>query len=190
MTGPAEEHRHPAAKRQRTNNQRDMTNEENFQGGDRRGQSAVGGELRLDVSSCLTQAEADILSVITEAVKLSKLQTVVRVAGGWVRDKLLGLEVRVIWLESCVFSNKLFEPVEFGTTPYTDPSFIWTASASCILALVVPQSSSESTAGLHRGAGLTSKGYVTSCLPVLMELTFGRKLPRGRTATGTSIHYY
>lgn len=60
----------------------------------RRGESVVGGTLRLDISSCLKPAEAEILGMMLEAVKLSKSGTVVRVAGGWVRDKLLGLEVR------------------------------------------------------------------------------------------------
>lgn len=60
----------------------------------RRGESVVGGTLRLSIASCLTPIEAEILDTMLEAVKLSKSGTVVRVAGGWVRDKLLGLEVR------------------------------------------------------------------------------------------------
>ncbi|CAM9980247.1 unnamed protein product, partial [Hapterophycus canaliculatus] len=60
--------------------------------GGRRGQSAAGGTLRLDIVSCLQPIEADMFSMMLEAVKLSKSGTVVRVAGGWVRDKLLGLE--------------------------------------------------------------------------------------------------
>lgn len=60
----------------------------------RRGESVVGGTLRLNVASCLKPIEAEILDTMLEAVKLSKSGTVVRVAGGWVRDKLLGLEVR------------------------------------------------------------------------------------------------
>lgn len=63
--------------------------------GGRRGQSAAGGTLRLDIVSCLQPIEAEMFSMMLEAVKLSKSGTVVRVAGGWVRDKLLGLEVRV-----------------------------------------------------------------------------------------------
>lgn len=62
--------------------------------GGRRGESAVGGTLRLDIASCLQPIEAEMFSLMLEAVKLSKSGTVVRVAGGWVRDKLLGLEVR------------------------------------------------------------------------------------------------
>lgn len=60
----------------------------------RQGQSGVGGDLRLDVASILNRTEADILGIMIEAVNLSKAKTVVRVAGGWVRDKLLGLEVK------------------------------------------------------------------------------------------------
>lgn len=55
--------------------------------------SGAGGDLRLDVASSLNRTETDILGMMIEAVKLSKAKTVVRVAGGWVRDKLLGLEV-------------------------------------------------------------------------------------------------
>eukprot|EP00903_Cladosiphon_okamuranus_P016856 g15544.t1 len=58
----------------------------------RRGESVVGGTLRLNIASCLTPIEAEILDTMLEAVKLSKSGTIVRVAGGWVRDKLLGLE--------------------------------------------------------------------------------------------------
>eukprot|EP00752_Nemacystus_decipiens_P004071 g3726.t1 len=57
-----------------------------------RGQIAVGGSLRLNIASCLKPFEAEILDTMLEAVKLSNSGTVVRVAGGWVRDKLLGLE--------------------------------------------------------------------------------------------------
>lgn len=64
--------------------------------GGRGGESAVGGTLRLNVWSCLKPTEAEILGMMLEAVKLSKSGTVVRVAGGWVRDKLLGLEVRAV----------------------------------------------------------------------------------------------
>eukprot|EP00904_Undaria_pinnatifida_P010376 jgi/Undpi1/6469/HiC_scaffold_20.g08948.m1 len=52
----------------------------------------AGGDLRLDVASSLNRTETDILGMMVEAAKLSKRNTVVRVAGGWVRDKLLGLE--------------------------------------------------------------------------------------------------
>ncbi|CAM9325472.1 unnamed protein product [Discosporangium mesarthrocarpum] len=45
-----------------------------------------------NVSLSLTAAEADILAVMLEAVEASGKQTIVRVAGGWVRDKHLGLE--------------------------------------------------------------------------------------------------
>ena len=62
-------------------------------GGGRQGQSGAGSDLRLDVASNLNRTEADILGIMIEAVNLSKAKTVVRVAGGWVRDKLLGLEV-------------------------------------------------------------------------------------------------
>lgn len=55
--------------------------------------SGAGGDLRLDVASSLNRTETDILGMMVEAAKLSKRNTVVRVAGGWVRDKLLGLEV-------------------------------------------------------------------------------------------------
>ncbi|CAM9641777.1 unnamed protein product [Ectocarpus fasciculatus] len=58
----------------------------------RRGESAVGGTLKMNIVSCLKPNEADILAMLLEAVKHSKTGTVVRVAGGWVRDKLLGLE--------------------------------------------------------------------------------------------------
>lgn len=59
----------------------------------RAGQSGIGGELRLDVASRLTKNEADIFSLMLDAMEMSTSKTVVRVAGGWVRDKLLGLEV-------------------------------------------------------------------------------------------------
>lgn len=64
-----------------------------LQRGGRGGRSAVGDTLRLNILSCLKPTEAKILGMMLEAVKLSKSGTVVRVAGGWVRDKLLGLEV-------------------------------------------------------------------------------------------------
>lgn len=64
-----------------------------FENSSRRGHSGVGGELRLDVSGSLNPTEAAVLHAMAEAVKLSQSKTVVRVAGGWVRDKLLGLEV-------------------------------------------------------------------------------------------------
>lgn len=59
----------------------------------RNGQSGFGGELRLDVASYLTKIEKDIFGILLQAAKSAKSGTVVRVAGGWVRDKLLGLEV-------------------------------------------------------------------------------------------------
>lgn len=65
-------------------------------GDGRRGQSAVGGDLRLDILSSLKGTEAEILGIMMKAVKQSESKTVVRVAGGWVRDKLLGLEVRSV----------------------------------------------------------------------------------------------
>ncbi|CAM9318063.1 unnamed protein product [Ectocarpus sp. 12 AP-2014] len=58
----------------------------------RRGESTAGGALKMNIVSCLKPNEADILAMLLEAVKYSKTGTVVRVAGGWVRDKLLGLE--------------------------------------------------------------------------------------------------
>lgn len=67
-------------------------------GGGRQGQSVAGGHLRLDVASSLNRTEAGILGLMIEAVNLSKAKTVVRVAGGWVRDKLLGLEVTCNYL--------------------------------------------------------------------------------------------
>lgn len=60
----------------------------------RGGRSSAGDTLRLNVLSSLKPTEAEILRMMLEAVNLSKSGTVVRVAGGWVRDKLLGLEVR------------------------------------------------------------------------------------------------
>lgn len=48
----------------------------------------------MSIAESLTPTEAELLGTMLEAVKLSKSGTVVRVAGGWVRDKLLGLEVR------------------------------------------------------------------------------------------------
>ena len=79
----------------------------------RRGESVVGGTLRLNIASCLQPIEAEILDTLLEAVKLSKSGTVVRVAGGWVRDKLLGLEVREHGPDHVVFSriNQLFARV-------------------------------------------------------------------------------
>lgn len=65
-----------------------------LQRGSRGGGSAVGDTLRMNVLSRLNPTEAEIMGIMLEAVKLSKSGTVVRVAGGWVRDKLLGLEVR------------------------------------------------------------------------------------------------
>lgn len=61
--------------------------------GYRGGKSGVGGDLQLDVQSHLNELETQVLALMSEAVNLSKSCTVVRVAGGWVRDKLLGLEV-------------------------------------------------------------------------------------------------
>lgn len=55
--------------------------------------SGVAGGLQLDVQSHLNKLEGEVLALMSEAVKLSNSCTVVRVAGGWVRDKLLGLEV-------------------------------------------------------------------------------------------------
>lgn len=60
----------------------------------RQGRSTPEGDLRLNVSSCLTKNEAEIFGVMLEAVHMSNAGTVVRVAGGWVRDKLLGLQVK------------------------------------------------------------------------------------------------
>lgn len=101
---------HPPVKRQRTFKTQEMamstsgdhTGAQLFQRGSRRGQSLAGGQLRLNVSSCLSQTEAEILGVLIGAVKLSKSRTVVRVAGGWVRDKLLGLEVKCKLIFKCV----------------------------------------------------------------------------------------
>ncbi|CAM9687420.1 unnamed protein product, partial [Sphacelaria rigidula] len=52
----------------------------------------------------LTQNEAEIFGVMLEAVHMSKAGTVVRVAGGWVRDKLLGLQVKFKTNLSCALS--------------------------------------------------------------------------------------
>lgn len=65
-----------------------------LQRGGRGGRSAAGDTLRLNVLTSLKPTEAEILGMMLEAVNISKSGTVVRVAGGWVRDKLLGLEVR------------------------------------------------------------------------------------------------
>lgn len=47
----------------------------------------------LDVASSLTPTEAQVLDCMIKAVKHADSKTVVRIAGGWVRDKLLGLQV-------------------------------------------------------------------------------------------------
>lgn len=57
------------------------------------GQRVDKRELRLDITNVLNENEADILALMLGAVKMSESETVVRIAGGWVRDKLLGLQV-------------------------------------------------------------------------------------------------
>lgn len=47
----------------------------------------------LDVASSLTPTEAQVLGCMIKAVKHAKSNMVVRIVGGWVRDKLLGLPV-------------------------------------------------------------------------------------------------
>lgn len=77
----------------------------------RRGTRRVQGDLNLDISSSLSEAEAAIFDLLLSAVKRSKCQTVVRVAGGWVRDKLLGLQVtrpRVVSSHSSLSRSMLF----------------------------------------------------------------------------------
>lgn len=66
------------------------------------GRSSVGGDLQLDVQSHLNKREGEVLALMSEAVKLSNSCTVVRVAGGWVRDKLLGLEVSTSYNSSII----------------------------------------------------------------------------------------
>ncbi|CAM9563358.1 unnamed protein product [Hapterophycus canaliculatus] len=49
-----------------------------------------GGHLRTDVKIHLTQAEEKLFQTLLEMVKHEKMGTTLRVAGGWVRDKLVG----------------------------------------------------------------------------------------------------
>lgn len=49
--------------------------------------------LQTDITSRLDDIEAALFKVLLGAAELSKSGTVVRVAGGWVRDKLLGQKV-------------------------------------------------------------------------------------------------
>ncbi|CAN0438056.1 unnamed protein product [Ascophyllum nodosum] len=46
----------------------------------------------MEISSNLTPTESQVLGLMMNAVKHARSKTVVRVAGGWVRDKLLGLQ--------------------------------------------------------------------------------------------------
>lgn len=71
------------------------------------GRSGVVDDLQLDVQSHLNERESEVLSLMTDAVKLSNSCTVVRVAGGWVRDKLLGLEVSTCYSSSTCSSDQL-----------------------------------------------------------------------------------
>lgn len=58
-----------------------------------RGDNSVGVDLNIDVASSLDETEASVIKLMLDAVGLSKSETIVRIAGGWVRDKLLGLQV-------------------------------------------------------------------------------------------------
>ncbi|CAM9294232.1 unnamed protein product, partial [Laminaria digitata] len=51
-----------------------------------------GGHLRTDVKVKLTKAESKLFATLLEMVKQEKMGTTLRVAGGWVRDKLVGQE--------------------------------------------------------------------------------------------------
>ena len=44
----------------------------------------------------LTQQEYDLFQWIKDFVQLNNINTTVRVAGGWVRDKLLGIDSKDI----------------------------------------------------------------------------------------------
>ncbi len=48
--------------------------------------------LHIDVASSLTSKERKIFNILLDTVRCYRGKTVLRVAGGWVRDKLLGLE--------------------------------------------------------------------------------------------------
>ncbi len=48
--------------------------------------------LQIDIASSLTSKERKIFNILLGTVNCFKGKTVLRVAGGWVRDKLLGLE--------------------------------------------------------------------------------------------------
>jgi len=50
----------------------------------------VNSLLRLDIKASLSAKENEIFEILLKASKRSR--TTVRIAGGWVRDKLLGLE--------------------------------------------------------------------------------------------------
>lgn len=45
-----------------------------------------------DVSIQLTESEDRVFSILKETIKYKKLDTILRCAGGWVRDKLLDKE--------------------------------------------------------------------------------------------------
>lgn len=83
-----------------------VTEAKQRESGVRGGTRVVGDELHMNIASSLNRIEAEVLHVMVEAVKMSKSNTVVRVAGGWVRDKLLNLEVKfgdVRYSEACSF---------------------------------------------------------------------------------------
>jgi tRNA nucleotidyltransferase/poly(A) polymerase len=50
------------------------------------------GMLRLDIANSLSSCERDIFELLLSAARAKSASTTIRVAGGWVRDKLLGLE--------------------------------------------------------------------------------------------------
>ena len=58
------------------------------------GAASVGSKRALSASSQvrLTPAEAGVLKVLSEAKQFAGRDTTIRVVGGWVRDKVLGLE--------------------------------------------------------------------------------------------------
>jgi tRNA nucleotidyltransferase (CCA-adding enzyme) len=49
----------------------------------------------------LTEAEQQLFTLLLNVVKEEKLDTTLRVAGGWVRDKLLGITPTAINADGC-----------------------------------------------------------------------------------------
>ena len=54
--------------------------------------SPEGGHITIDTAIKLTELEEKVFGTLKEVAEKNNLDTVMRVSGGWVRDKLLGKE--------------------------------------------------------------------------------------------------